>query len=109
MTHYETIHEEAIDGFTIRFSVTSEDHPIDWDFETEEDRQQLIDDINNGTLDYFVARVEAIKEGIVLASDYLGGCVYSSPMQFVTDNDYYADMVQTVLDEAKQTIVKLAA
>lgn len=109
MKYFETIHEETHQGYTIRFSVAPEDMEPDWDFETEEERQQLLDDINEGRLAWFIAKVEAIKEGIVLGTDYLGGCCYASPMQFVKDNDYYADMVVNVVQQANATIEKLAA
>jgi hypothetical protein len=109
MTHFETMHEEVKEGFTIHLSVAPEDMEPDWDFESEEDRQEIFRKINNGTLAYFVAKVTASKNGIELSSDYLGGCCYDSVEQFVKDNDYYADMVDRCISEAEAAIEALTA
>ena len=104
---YETIHKTTSAGFDIVFSVTHEDCAPDWDFDTEEDKQDLLRRINNGDLVWFVARVQAFKNGIELGTDYLGGCCYNSYMQFVEENGYYADMVESAISEARETIAKL--
>ncbi len=107
--HYETIHTETAAGFDIVFSVTSEIDTPDWDFESEEDRQDLIDRINDGRLSWFVARVQAFKNGILLGTDYLGGCCYDSPMQFVNASDYYGEMVENAVAEAREAIEQLTS
>jgi hypothetical protein len=104
---YETIHTSTSAGFDIVFSVTHEDNQPDWDFENEEDKQATLDRINNGDLVWFVARVQAFKNGIELGTDYLGGCCYDSYMQFVEASDYYADMVENAVSEARSAIAKL--
>lgn len=104
---YETIHTEKAAGFDIVFSVTYEDHKPDWDFESEEDKQDTLRRIENGDLVWFIARVQAYKNGVLLGTDYLGGCCYDSYMQFVEASDYYADMVVNAVSEARQTIAKL--
>jgi hypothetical protein len=104
---YENIHTEKAAGFDIVFSVTYEDSQPDWDFETEEDKQDLLRRIENGDLVWFIARVQAYKNGVLLGTDYLGGCCYDSYMQFVKDSDYYADMVENAVSNARQTIAKL--
>lgn len=106
--YYETIKTETIDGFDITFSVGPEDMAPDWDFETDADRDELLRKIENGTFLWFVAKVTASKNGIELASDYLGGCCYESTDEFIEDA-YYFDMVQNVISEAREAIVKLAA
>lgn len=105
---YETIHTFTREGFTIIFSVTPEDDAPDWDFENEEDKQNTLERINNGSLSYFIAKVEAYKHGVRLGVDYLGGCCYDSPMDFVKDNDYYADMVSSVIGQSKAMIKALS-
>lgn len=108
MQHYTEHYTETVDGFDIVFSTTYETmHPRD-NF-MPEDVDQICEDIDNGKYEWFVARVQACKHGICLSTDYLGGCLYESPMQFVKDNDYYADMVQSVIKEAKEAIKALAA
>lgn len=108
MQHWETIHEETRDGFDIVFSVAPEDmHPGDSFDPACFDIEELCEDINRGRYVWFVARVQAFREGVELASDYLGGCLYDSAMDFVRDGDYYADMVDTVTREARATVEKL--
>ena len=104
--HYETIHTETRDGFDIVFSVAPEDT----------DPRDLIDDdgevteaIRNGEFAWFIARVEVKKAGITLGTDYLGGCCYRSAHEFVTDGDYYEDMVEQAMSEARNTLAALAA
>jgi hypothetical protein len=95
MQHWETIHEETRNGFDIVFSVAPEDmHPSD-------------EDIDRGRYCWFVARVQAFRAGVELAVDYLGGCLYDSPAEFVKAGDYYADMVETVTGEAQAKIEEL--
>jgi len=109
MTHFETMHEKEQDGFIIRLSAAPDDQLIDWDFETEQDRLDLLEKIDNGTLVYFIAKVEAIKCGIVLGTEYLGGCCYESVQAFVDDNDYYSDMVNSAIQEANANIEALSS
>lgn len=107
MQYYETIHKSTAAGFDIVFSAAYEDHAPDWDFDTEEEKQDLLRRIENGNLVWFVARVQAFKNDIELGTDYLGSCCYDSYMQFVEDSDYYADMVENVVSEARANIAKL--
>jgi len=102
------IHSEKREGFDINFYAGEEDcHPRD--LFMPEDVDQIINDINDGHLVWFVAKITASKNGIELASDSLGGCCYHSYMDFVDHNYYYAGMVNTVINEARQTIKELAA
>lgn len=107
--YQELIHEEQAEGFAIRFYAMPEDsHPRDSFDDSVDDIAEICRKIDNGTYEWFVAKVTASKNGIELASDYLGACLYESCQQFVTDNDYYADMKARVIEEAKQTIHVLA-
>ena len=73
-----------------------------------EDTEEEIQEIYN-TCDIFVAKVIAEKHGIELGYNYLGGCIYESMEDFYTKykDDYFADMVDTAISEAKETINKL--
>lgn len=110
MRHYETIHTEDTQGFHIVVSVTDEDfHPRDcFDYE-EDEMQELCRKIDVGLYAWFAVRVEAYKGGILLGSDYLGGCLYDSPKQFIEMNDYYSDMVDNAIQEAKNALERLYA
>jgi hypothetical protein len=104
---YETIHTTTSAGFEIRVSVVPEHVEPDWDFEDEADRQDTLERIYRGDLVYFIARVDAVREGIVLGTDYLGGCCYDSYDQFIESSDYFGQMVETAVEEARSTIAKL--
>lgn len=101
--HYETIHTETRDGFDIVFSVAPEDTPPEDLFD---DGDETVSAIRAGRFCWFIARVEAKKAGVTLATDYEYGN-YGDPAQFVADGDYYADMVDAAITEARATIAKL--
>ena len=103
---YETIHTETRDGFDIVFSVAPEDTPPEDLFDTDD---AIVAAIREGRFCWFIARVEAKKAGVTLATDYLGGCCYDTPDQFVTDGDHYGDMVDMVISEARAIVAKLTA
>lgn len=105
--YYETIHTDKVAGFDIVFSVTPEDIAPERDFDSEDDRRDLIERIEDGRLVWFIARVQAFKNGVLLSTDYLGGCCYETYMQFIEEAYYYQDMVETVVTEAKEAIKKL--
>ena len=65
--------------------------------------------IDAGLYAWFAVRVEAYKGGILLGSDYLGGCLYDTPMQFVKESGNYSDMVDNAVQEAKDALEKLHA
>jgi hypothetical protein len=110
MQHYQTIQTEDKDGFQIVFSVTHEDtHPKDLFDDTPEEMAELCEKIDNGYYSWFVARVQAFRHGVLLADDYLGGCLYENYTDFIKqDSDYYEDMVGNVITEANKKIALLA-
>ena len=69
--------------------------------------QNLIKSIENGELCWFVARVQAFKNGILLATDCLGANCYEDPLDFISDSGYYDDMKWTVIEDAKKVIKAL--
>ena len=109
----EHIHREEREGFTIDFYACEEGISPRGEFMDEEgnDDEETLAKIADGTYAYFCAKVTASKEGVELATDYLGACCYNSAEEFCTTyaDGYYADMVATVIEEAKATIGKLAA
>lgn len=106
--HQELIHEELSDGFTIRFYACEEHiHPRDCFDDSCHDIADICDKIDRGLYQWFCAKVTASKNGIELADDYLGGCLYDSCQQFVEHNDYYADMKDSVIKQAKEAIQQL--
>jgi hypothetical protein len=108
MRYEELIQTEKVDGFDINFYELEEDiSPADV-FDAD-DINEINEKIENGEYVWFCAKVTASKNGIELADDYLGGCCYNSAEEFCTTykEDYYRDMVETVIKEAKENIKKL--
>ncbi len=110
MRHYEIIHTEDTRGFHVIFSVTPEDcHPRDCFDLTDEELADLCDKIDRGVYAWFDARVEVYQQGVLLGCDYLGGCLYDSPMTFVKESEYYYDMVEYAIREAQENLENLFA
>ena len=108
MSYFERVHsEDRPDGFTIVLSIAEEDHAPDWDM-TEEEKAELLDQIERGVMLWFCAKVEAKKAGVTLGVDYLGGCCYRSVGAFMKDG-YYADMIVEAMTQAHKTIEELTA
>ena len=103
MTH---IHSEAREGFKIDFYALEDFQDVRDMFEDDE-AAEIIAQLEAGELVQFTAKLTASKNGIELAADYLGGCIYEDEKDFIDNNDYYGDMVQTVISEARQAIIDL--
>lgn len=101
------IHAEVRDGFTIKFFAEAEYMTLDqMSFEADA-VEEISEQLDSGELVLFCAKVTASRNGIELASDYLGGCIYKDEKEFINNDDYYGDMVATVIEEAKQAIEDL--
>jgi hypothetical protein len=108
MKHYETIKTEDTQGFHIVCSVAYEDiHPRDCFDDSVNEIEDICHKIETGEYQWFMVRVEAYKQGILLGTDYLGGCLYSTYEEFLQDA-YYFDMVDNAINEAKLNLEKLA-
>lgn len=105
MIYWQTIHAETRDGFEIVLSVAPEtDDPRDH-FDDDGETAQAIAD---GRYEWFMARVEARRDGVTLGTDYVGGCCYESACNFIDESGYYADMVDEAISEARDTLARLA-
>jgi len=108
MSYFEQVYsEDRPDGFTIVLSIAEEDQEPDWVM-TEEEKAELVDQIDRGVMLWFCAKVEAKKAGVTLGVDYLGACCYRSVKSFIEDG-YYADMVAEAIAEANKKIRELIA
>ena len=113
-------HEETYKGFLIRFEALVEYEQPDWDFESEEERKELLEKIDNYLVMWFCAKVTALKvmpplkngntittrQPIELGTDYLVGCCYNSYEEFLAD-DCYKYMRDQAIEYAKQAIFDL--
>lgn len=110
-TYWEQIDETEKEGFTITIYAAPEDDSPDGHFASGDDAadKELLERIYNNDLAWFQVKCTASKNGIELATDYLGGCCYESYAEFIKCDDYAADMRKTVIAEAKEVITKLIA
>jgi hypothetical protein len=67
---------------------------------------EICDQIANGTLIWFTARVSVRKAGVVLGEDYLGGCCYKHEQDFM-EGGYYRDMIQCAIADAENTLARI--
>ena len=106
--YYDTIAEFERDGYDIIVDKTYEDmHPSD-SFDDEcFNIKELCEDIDSGKFEWFMLRVRVLVEGLELASEYLGGCLYSDPKEVLTDGTA-EDLINTALDYAKTQIYRLS-
>jgi hypothetical protein len=106
MTHWELIHTQERDGFTLELHFAPEDDAPENHF-GDDAMAYLCESIRCGDLLWFVARVTASKRGVPLGTSYLDCCCYDSAAQFI-DNSF-DDMADDAIAEARATLVKLAS
>jgi hypothetical protein len=107
---YETVHTEEVEGYTIELAIApEEDSPRDHFYTDEGDIDRLTcDAINSGDLMWFMARVTASLDGVVLGTDHLACCCYETISDFLRCG-YYRDMVGQAITEAELTLARLNA
>lgn len=107
----ELIHTEERDGFIIDLWCQPEEDDPRGHFASGDDAadQETIDNIESGRWAWFMATVTASKAGVVLGTDYLGGCCYESCQAFVTEDGYYPDMVAAAIDQARAKLAEICA
>ena len=104
--YYDTIAEFTRDGFDIIVDKTYEDmHPRDH-FE-DDNMDEIIRKIDNGTYEWFMLRVRVLVEGLELGSSYLGGCLYEDPREVLTDG-VAEDFIAEAMTEAKSQVYRLS-
>jgi hypothetical protein len=107
MSYYQQIHSHTSRGFHIVLSITPEEiHPRDLFDDSVEDIGEICRKIDNGTYNWFCARVEAYKHGILLGTAYLGGNLYNDAREFITDG-CFDDMMDEAIGEAEANLAKL--
>ena len=105
--YYDTIGEFERDGFDIIVDKSWEDlHPRDCFDDSVTDIKELCKDIDSGELDWFMLRVRVMVEGLELAEEYLGGCLYKDAREVLTDGTA-DDLIDQALDSAKPKIYRL--
>jgi hypothetical protein len=94
-------------GFDIIVDRTWEDIDPRDHFEPE-DAEEICDKINKGIYEWFMLRVRVLLAGHVMATEYLGGCLYKDSHDVMTDG-LADDLIFQALCEAKEEIVRMKA
>ena len=108
MQFYEELATYERDGLTIIIDKTHEDmHPRDSFDDSCHDIDEICKDIDCGNMVWFMLRVRVLVEGLELASEYLGGCLYEDPREILTDGTA-EDIIEMALDHAKSQVYRLS-
>ena len=104
--YYDTLLEEQRGPFTVIVDKTWEDlNPRDL-FDDCLDVEEIIKDIDRGHLEWFMLRTRVIFEGVELAAEYLGGCLYEEPKECLTDG-MAEDQIYQALQNARKEFALL--
>ena len=106
--YYDTISEFERDGYDIIVDKSYEDiDPKDCFDDECFDIKEIYADIESGKLDWFMLRVRVMVEGLELASEYLGGCLYADATEVLTDGTA-EDIIGQAMEHAKTQVYRLS-
>jgi hypothetical protein len=71
------------------------------------DIKEMYEDINSGRLDWFMLRVRVLVEGLELADEYLGACLYKDAREVLSDGTA-EDLIDQAMDHAKGQVYRLS-
>jgi hypothetical protein len=96
MRHYDTLLDEKRGPFQVIVDKSWEDlNPRDM-FE-EDDVDEICRKIDDCTYDWFMLRTRILYEGVELACEYLGGCLYEDAKDVLTDGMAEDQIYQAML------------
>jgi len=108
MRYYDELATYERDGYTIIVDKSYEDlDPKDCFDDTCFDMKEMYNDIDSGNLDWFMLRVRVLVEGLELADEYLGGCLYKDAREVLTDGTA-EDIIDQAIDRAKGQVYRLS-
>ena len=105
--YYDEIGSFERDGFFVIVDKTWEDlSPRDCFDDSVTDIEQMIKDINDCKLDWFMLRVRLLVDGHEMASEYLGGCLYENARDVLTDGTA-DDLISYAMITAKREVYRM--
>ena len=105
--YYDEIGSFERDGFFVIVDKAYEDlNPRDCFDDSITDIEQMINDINDCKLDWFMLRVRVLVDGHELASEYLGACLYEDPREVLTDGTA-DDLIDQAMVTAKREVYRM--
>ena len=106
--YYDTIAEFERNGYDIIVDKSYEDlDPKDCFDDECFNIAEMYADIESGKLDWFMLRVRVMVEGLELASEYLGGCLYTDAQEVLTDGTA-EDLIDQAMEHAKTQVYRLS-
>lgn len=106
--YYDELAQYERDGFDIIVDKSYEDMDPKDCFDDEcFNIKEIYSDIECGNLDWFMLRVRVMVEGLELASEYLGGCLYKDASEVLTDGTA-EDIIDVALEHAKTQVYRLS-
>jgi hypothetical protein len=106
--YYDTIAEFEREGYTIIVDKSYEDiHPSDLFDDSCHDIKEICDKINRGDYDWFMLRVRVLVEGLELAEEFLGGCLYEDAREVLSDGTA-EDIIDQAMTDAKKQVYRLS-
>ena len=98
---------KEIDGLEVYFEALPEYDP-NYSYWEEDLKNETIEKLDNLELTLFCAKVSIEFQGKTFSDQYLGMCIYESEEQFyTTEGDYFDDMVNEGIKEAKEEIKEI--
>jgi hypothetical protein len=108
MRYYDTLAEYEREGYTVIVDKSYEDMDPKDCFDDEcFNIKEMYNDIDSGRLDWFMLRVRVLVEGLELADEYLGACLYKDAREVLTDGTA-EDIIDQAMTRAKQQVYKLS-
>ena len=108
MRYYDELATYEREGYTIIVDKSYEDmDPKDCFDDTCFNMKEMYNDIDSGNLDWFMLRVRVLVEGLELADEYLGGCLYKDAREVLTDGTA-EDLIDQAIDRAKGQVYRLS-
>ncbi len=108
MRYWDTLAEFERAGYDIIVDKTWEEIQLrDCFDDTCFDIRDMENKVNSGELDWFMLRVRVMVEGLELASEYLGGCLYEDAREVLSDGTA-EDLIDLAITEAKKQVYRLS-
>ena len=107
---YMVVHEFELDQFTVEYAYAPDTTQLELLFDPSEDYyQELVENLESGFWEHFIARVRVLYDGREMGAGYLGSVVAEDPAEwFAEDTDGSVDdMVQIALGEARDEAVAM--
>ena len=98
------------DQFTVEIAFAPDDTQLDLLFDTDADYYpELIENLESGFWQHMIVRVQALYDGKVMGSAYLGSVVAESPAAWLKEdgNGYIDGMIEEAVDEARKEAVRM--